>query len=370
MNASDLLAILNATALVTMMLSMGLRVGGEELLASARPARRLVLGLIANYAIVPAVTLGLLHVFHADPMVSVGFLILASCPGAPVGPPITAIARGDVTWAVGMMLILAGFSALVTPALLSVLLPWVAPATDLHMNYPGIVRILLITQLLPLALGLVFHHAAPRCTRLVAKPVGLLANVLLLALVGAIVVTQYGMLAAIRPRGWLGMGLLLMASLGLGWSCGGPDLASRKALAMTTATRNIAVGLVIVASNLAGTPAVTAVVAYGLVSILGALGLRRAAWQARRRRNGQGRRRFVRLNRLETLPSHRIEENKTDGKTTLPVALPDQYPRVADGLVPQAGQDGDAGRHPGRRTRPPGGDGVRLGLVPERMADR
>ena len=89
---------------------------------------------------------------------------------------------------------------------------------------------------------------------------------------GAIVVTQFGMLAAIRPRGWFGMGLLLMAGLGLGWSCGGPDGASRRALATTTATRNVALGLVIVGSNFAGTPAVTAVVACGLVSILGALG--------------------------------------------------------------------------------------------------
>jgi predicted Na+-dependent transporter len=97
-------------------------------------------------------------------------------------------------------------------------------------------------------------------------------DALLLALVGAIVATKYGMLAAIRPQGWLGMGMLLMASLGLGWSCGGPNLASRKALAITTATRNVAVGLVIVASDFAGTPAVTAVVAYGLVSIVGALG--------------------------------------------------------------------------------------------------
>src|SRR4051812_23482747 len=218
-----------------MMLSMGLQVSFRDLLASARPTRLLILGLLANYVFVPAVTVGLLNLFRADPMVSAGFLILAVCPGAPVAPPITAIARGDVPWAVGMMLILAGLSALITPALLGVLLPRVAPAADLHVSYPAIARTLLVTQLLPLALGLGFRRAAPGWTRLVDKPVGLLANALLLALVVAIVATHYGMLAAIRPRGWSGMGLLLMAGLGLGWSCGGPDLASRKALAMTTA---------------------------------------------------------------------------------------------------------------------------------------
>jgi BASS family bile acid:Na+ symporter len=41
---------------------------------------------------------------------------------------------------------------------------------------------------------------------------------------------------------------------------------------LTTAIRNAAVGLVIVSTSFAGTPAVTAVVAYALVSILGALG--------------------------------------------------------------------------------------------------
>jgi BASS family bile acid:Na+ symporter len=271
-NTSTLVALLNVTSLAAIMFSIGLRVSFKDLLASARLSRLLALGLLANYVLVPAVTLGLLRVFRADPMVSVGFLILASCPGAPVGPPITAIARGDVPWAAGMMLILAGLSALLTPALLSVLMPWVAPASELHMSYPGIVRVLLISQLLPLALGLWFHHSAPGWNRLIDKPIGLIANALLLALVGAIVATQFGMLAAIRPRGWSGMGLLLMASLGLGWSCGGPDIASRKALASTTATRNVAVGLVIAAGDFPNTPAATAVVAYGLVSILGALG--------------------------------------------------------------------------------------------------
>jgi BASS family bile acid:Na+ symporter len=100
----------------------------------------------------------------------------------------------------------------------------------------------------------------------------MLANVLLLALVAMIVATQYEMLAAIRLRGWIGMGLLLAASLGIGWLCGGRNLKIRKALAVTTASRNVAIGLIIAGSNFAHTPAVTAVVAFGLVSILGTLG--------------------------------------------------------------------------------------------------
>jgi BASS family bile acid:Na+ symporter len=267
-----LIALLNVTALVTIMLSMGLQVTIPAVLASARPARRLLLGLLANYVVVPVVTLGLLSLFQVNPMVSVGFFILAVCPGAPVGPPITAIARGNVPWAIGIMVILAGLSAVLSPALLSMLLARIAPDSDLHINYPVIVRTLLITQMLPLAVGLGIHHRAPGLTRWIAKPVSRLANVLLLALVGLIVATQHETLAAIRLRGWTGMSLLLLASLGIGWLCGGRDLATRKALAVTTATRNAAVGLVIVTSNFADTPAVTAVVAYGLVSTLSALG--------------------------------------------------------------------------------------------------
>jgi BASS family bile acid:Na+ symporter len=126
--------------------------------------------------------------------------------------------------------------------------------------------------MLPLAVGLGIRHWAPRSTQWVDKPVGLLGNLLLLAGVGLILATQYQTLSAVRLRGWAGMLLLLAASLVIGWICGGPARATRKALALTTAIRNAAVGLVIVSTSFAGTPAVTAVVAYALVSILGALG--------------------------------------------------------------------------------------------------
>jgi BASS family bile acid:Na+ symporter len=81
------------------------------------------------------------------------------------------------------------------------------------------------------------------------------------------------MLAAIRGRGWVGMLTLFVASLVIGGLCATGGSATRSASALTTAARNAAVGLAIATGNFAGTPVVTAVVAYGLVSMLGTLGI-------------------------------------------------------------------------------------------------
>jgi BASS family bile acid:Na+ symporter len=100
-------------------------------------------------------------------------------------------------------------------------LGWLSPESDLRIDAFGIVKILLVTQMLPLAVGLAIHERAPRLTAWIARPIALLANVLLLAVVALILGTQYQTLAALRVRGWVGMTLLLAASLGIGWLEGG-----------------------------------------------------------------------------------------------------------------------------------------------------
>jgi BASS family bile acid:Na+ symporter len=65
--------------------------------------------------------------------------------------------------------------------------------------------------------------------------------------------------------------ILLLVSLVIGWLTGGSGTDNRKTMALTTALRNVGVGLVIVTSNFAGTPAVSAALAYGIVVVLGSL---------------------------------------------------------------------------------------------------
>jgi BASS family bile acid:Na+ symporter len=269
MDAAVLIRVLNVAALVAIMLSIGMRVSHTQVAASARRVRLVASAVLANFVLVPFITAFLLYCFHAPPLASVGFLILAVCPGAPVVPPFTEIGRGDVSLATGLMVILAALSALLAPALLTISIKWLSVSANTQISYFAIVKTLLETQLLPLAIGLGVHERAPRLTGRLVKPVSVLANLLLLSVVGLILATQYQTLEAFRLRGWIGMLLLLAATLGTGWVCGGQDHVTRRTLAVTTGVRNAALALVIVSANFSGTPALTAVVGYALVSIFG-----------------------------------------------------------------------------------------------------
>jgi BASS family bile acid:Na+ symporter len=95
-----------------------------------------------------------------------------------------------------------------------------------------------------------------------------------------ILTTRFSLLMEIRPRGLVGMLLLLIASWAAGWLLGGRGTAVRKAMTLTTSLRNVGVGLVIASAAFGGTPAVTATLAYGLFGVVGSL-LLALAWARR-----------------------------------------------------------------------------------------
>jgi BASS family bile acid:Na+ symporter len=126
-----------------------------------------------------------------------------------------------------------------------------------------------VTQLLPLVVGLAVRHWLPAVAEVIQRPANVLSMLLNLAAVGCILATQYHLLLEIRPIGFVGMFVLLVASWAAGWLLGGGIPGTSKAMTLTTALRNVGVGLVIATGSLADTPAVTAVLAFGLLGILG-----------------------------------------------------------------------------------------------------
>jgi BASS family bile acid:Na+ symporter len=272
MHAADFIKILVPVTLIEMMIAIGLGVTLSELAATAKNWRLVIKAVLANYVTVPLITVGLLISFHPpDPMVSIGFLILAVCPGAPFAPSCTRLAKGNVAASVGLMVMLAGSSAIVAPVLLYLALPMMSANEALRIDAAKIIITLLVTQLTPLCIGLAVRHWLPRLAGKLLKPASLLNLILNLITLAFILAEDFPLLTAVRWQAYLGMTVLLAASVAVGWLLGGPGNETRKAMSLTTSLRNVGVGLVIVTGSFAGTAAVTAVVVYGIVEIVGSV---------------------------------------------------------------------------------------------------
>jgi BASS family bile acid:Na+ symporter len=280
MTLDQLIHALVLITLIEMMVAIGLGATLVDLGGVARNWRLITRAALANYVCVPAATVGLLFLFNAQPMVAAGFLILAVSPGAPYGPPFTAIAKGKLGVAVGLMVILAGSSAILAPILLDHLLPLVSGDESLKIDATRVLGTLLVSQLVPLGLGVAVRQWRPLLADRLQKPADLGSKILNLVAVGLILVVHFPLLAEIRLRGFVGMLALLIASWVAGWLLGGPENDTRKTMTLTTSLRNVGVGLVIATDTFAGTPAVTAALAYGLFEVIGSL-LLALAWARR-----------------------------------------------------------------------------------------
>lgn len=264
MNIEQFTNILVTITLAELMVAVGLGVSLGELKRVAGNGRLLARAAVANYVCVPVAAAGLLLLCQAEPLVAAGFLITAVCPGAPYGPPLTAMAKGDLACSVGLMVVLAGSSALVAPLLLWLLLPVVAGGEALNVDVLRMVVTLVLVQLLPLGFGLAIRHGRPGLAARLIRPANLLSLILNLSVIGLILVVHFQSLASIRPRGYAGMSALVLCALGAGWLLGLPGGGGRKTLAIATSVRNVGVGMVIATSSFPGSRAVTATMVFGL----------------------------------------------------------------------------------------------------------
>lgn len=285
MSIDQAVQLLLTVTLIELMWSLGLRVAWQDVWQTISQGPLLLKTLLANYLCVPLMTALLLRGFQADPLVSAGFLMLAVCPGAPFTPAIVGLAKGDVAAAVGLMAVLAATSAVIAPLSLPVLLPLLGGTERLAIDGVRLLTTLGVTQLAPLVAGLVMHQWLPQWAERLQRPASRLSLLLNLSSVVAILATQSAMLATVRGRALVGMALLFSLSLGIGWLLGGPLRSVRRTLSLTTALRNFGLSLVIATTTFPGTPAATAVLAYGLFGIVGALGL--AVWWGQHPANSQ-----------------------------------------------------------------------------------
>lgn len=286
MDPKELVPLLAQSALFLIVASFGLRAHIRDVIHAMRNTGLVLRGMLAVNIVVPVAAIIACSSLPIDPAVRQGIVIMAVSPLAPLIPGKMLNGGLDASAAVGLYVALI-LSAVVfvpaTVALLSALYP-----ADASISVAAVAKLVALSVLLPLAVGVAVGTWAPDFARRlapIASIVGFIAIAILLLLV---LIKQGGAVAGLIGDGSvLAIVVTVAAGLVAGHWLGRPDPANRNALAVAAAIRHPGIAAMIAHANFTNPRVMLAVVLFLLISVIvSAIYQRLAKRQASRAQDG------------------------------------------------------------------------------------
>ena len=203
------------------MLTMGLTLTTDDFRVLARRPLDIFIGACAQFVIMPCVAYLLVRVFHLEPALALGILLVGCCPGGVSSNIMSYLCHGDVAFSVGMTCA----STILAPAMTPLLMELTA-GEIIEIDTVGMFLNILIVTIIPVGIGCFLNY---RYSRRKSFPTiqSLMPGVSVLCLaciVGGVISTVHD---ALVERGlilfaWTFAVVLCHNSLGylLGWTAG------------------------------------------------------------------------------------------------------------------------------------------------------
>jgi predicted Na+-dependent transporter len=244
---STIAALSGLLFVVASMLAMGLSLTMAQITGPLKNVRLVVLALLANFVLVPALAFLITRVIPLDPSLQTGLIILSTVAGAPFLVKEVQAAKGNLALGVGLMFMLMIVTIVYVPLVLPVLLQGV------EVNPWDIAKSLIMTMLLPIILGLIYRsHSAEEAGQWAATLNKASGLALLVMLVVGLGLNISNILSLIGSFGFLALLLFVVGSLLIGFLVGGRDPDVRSVMGLGTAQRNVAAAILVASLNFPG----------------------------------------------------------------------------------------------------------------------
>jgi BASS family bile acid:Na+ symporter len=245
------------------MLGMGLGLTIGEIIAPLRNLRLVILSLLANFILMPLAAVILAKLLRLDEPFGIGLLLLGCSAGAPFLPKLAQVAKGNLAFGVGLMVLLMVVTVIYLPLVLPMLL------SNVSVNPAKIARSLFLLMLVPLAGALVIKARYGAFAARVKPRLDKISSLSLILVVLLLVVVNFKNVMGVFGTRAILAGLLFTAlAFVVGWFFGGPAKDTQSVLALGTAQRNIAAGLVVGSESFSDPKVVVMVVVVANVGLL------------------------------------------------------------------------------------------------------
>lgn len=248
------------TLLMIVMFGMGLTLSPEDFAIVFKRPKDVILGCIAQFAIMPFLAFALGKVFVLDDALLVGVILVGTCPGGTASNVMTYLAKGDVALSVGMTSVSTLLAPVLTPALTYLLLRETISVDTMAM-FLSIVKVVI----LPIAAGFIINKFFNETTQKAVKALPLVSVTAIVMIVASVVAANS---AKIMSTGFIVFTVVILHNI-LGYALGygvamlvKAPLAKKKAIAIEVGMQN---------SGLAASLAATSFPNLALATVPGAI---------------------------------------------------------------------------------------------------
>ena len=285
--------ILLPLALAFIMLALGVGLTPGDFRRVFAQPKAFLAGAALQFICLPLIAFALVSVLPAPPMLKVGILLLAACPGGTTSNLLTHMARGDVALSVSLTALTSLLSMVTVPIVLMVALAvFMGPdAPQVGLISTGLVIFLL--TIVPVGLGMTLRAVAPKIALGLERNSRWLSAAVFVAVVGASIAEE-GLAESARRFAEAGMFALALnvAAMAVAFAASSLlvlKMKQRIALTLECGLQNAALAIVVAGAMLGDIAYATAAAVYGLL-MFGTAGLfilwaRRWSRAARRARS-------------------------------------------------------------------------------------
>ena len=160
--------------------------------------KSVIVGMLLQWVALPAITCLVAIILNPiiTPMVAIGMLLVASCPGGNISNFMSSLSKGNVELSVSMTAITTAFAPLVTPFTFwfwgTLYCRFAAVRNDiptLEIPFMDMLEQILLILGLPIIAGVLFAHYFPNASKRIMKPAQILSILLFIGMV-AVSLTQ------------------------------------------------------------------------------------------------------------------------------------------------------------------------------------
>ena len=201
---------------------------------------------------------------------------MATAAGAPFLPKLAAVAKGNLAFSVGLMVLLMVVTIIYLPLVLPLLI------TGVEVDAVAIASSLFWTMLVPLGIALAIRARYQGVAETLRPYMSNASSVFIVILmVAGVLINFWDILETIGTGAIVTIVLFLGIALVLGFLLGGPAIGTRSVLGLGTAQRNLSAALIVAAQNFSDEPDVLVFII--VAAIIGLAGLMLAGGELGRR---------------------------------------------------------------------------------------